>query len=322
AITVEGANILTRSLIIFGQGAIRCHPYLLEEMLAAGDPDPEAGLERFEAVIFRHLKFAFGNLLRSAARGWTLGRRAGAPAGAGASTRHFRQLSRYAAGLALTAEVALIHLGGALKRREMISARLGDVLSELYLLSCVLKRHHSEGRPEADQPIVDWCCEQGFAAIERSFDRVFSNYPSRPLAWCLRALVLPWGRRQRGADDALTRQVAELLMTPGAARERLTAGVFTGTPGDGVAKVELAFERVIAAAPLRRRLDEAGIDDADQALAQGLIDEAERQALTEAEEAVDDAVAVDHFDAATLSPSDADVDAAPERHRLSVSGRS
>ncbi|MEQ8990555.1 MAG: acyl-CoA dehydrogenase, partial [Pseudomonadales bacterium] len=208
AITVEGANILPRSLIIFGQGALRCHPYLLEEMLAAGDPDPEAGLERFEAVIFRHLRFAFGNLLRSAAHGWTLGRLAGAPAGAGASTRHFRQLSRYAAGLALTAEVALIHLGGALKRREMISARLGDVLSELYLLSCVLKRHHSEGRPEADQPIVDWCCEQGFAAIERSFDRVFSNYPSRALAWCLRALVLPWGRRQRGADDALTREVA------------------------------------------------------------------------------------------------------------------
>jgi acyl-CoA dehydrogenase len=322
AITVEGANILTRSLIIFGQGAIRCHPYLLEEMLAAGDPDEQAGLERFEAVIFKHLRFAFGNLFRALAHGWTLGVLARRPGGAGASARHFRQLSRYAAALSFAAEVALIHLGGALKRKEMISARLGDVLSELYLLSCVLKRHHTEGRPEDDQPMVDWCCESGYATIERAFDRVFTNYPSRPLAWFMRAVVLPWGRRQRGPSDDLTRQVAELLMEPGALRDRLTAGVYTGGADDGAGKVEIAFERVVATAALRKRLSEAELTDLDEAFERGLIDADERDALREAEDAVAGAIAVDHFDAATLAPSDADLETAPERHRLAASGRS
>jgi acyl-CoA dehydrogenase len=322
AITVEGANILTRSLIIFGQGAIRCHPYLLEEMLAAGDADEQAGLERFEEVIFKHLRFAFGNLFRALGHGWTLGAFARRPGGAGASARHFRQLSRYAAALAFAAEVALIHLGGALKRKEMISARLGDVLSELYLLSCVLKRHHTEGRPEADQPIVDWCCESGYATIERAFDRVFTNYPSRPLAWLLRAVVLPWGRRQRGPNDALTRRVAGLLMESGALRDRLTTGVYTGGADDGAGKVEIAFERVVAAAGLRKRLDEAGVSDLDEAFERGLIDADERQTLRAADAAVAEAIAVDHFDAATLAPSDADLETAPERHRLAASGRS
>jgi acyl-CoA dehydrogenase len=322
AITVEGANILTRSLIIFGQGAIRCHPYLLEEMLAAGDPDEQAGLERFEGVIFKHLRFAFGNLLRAAGHGWTLGHVAATTGGAGASNRHFRQLSRYAAALAVVAEVALIHLGGALKRKEMISARLGDVLSELYLLSCVLKRHHTEGRPADDQPLVDWCCLSGFATIERAFDRVFNNYPSRPLAWMMRAVVLPWGRRQRGPDDDLTRQVADLIMAPGEVRDRLTTGVFRGTSDDGVGKVEAAFDRVIATAALRRRLDDADVADIDDALARGLIDPGEHRALADAATAVDDAIAVDHFDAATLSPGDVELDSERQRHRLSVSGRS
>lgn len=322
AITVEGANILTRSLIIFGQGAIRCHPYLLEEMLAAGDPDEQAGLERFEGVIFKHLRFAFGNLSRAFGHGWTLGVFAARPGGAGASTRHFRQLSRYAAALAFVAEVALIHLGGALKRKEMISARLGDVLSELYLLSCVLKRHHTEGRPEADQAIVDWCCESGYATIERAFDRVFTNYPSRPLAWLMRAVVLPWGRRQRGPDDDLTRHVAELLMAPGEVRDRLTAGVYTGGGDDGAGKVEIAFERVVATEALRKRLRESDVEDPDEAFERGLIDTGERDALRAAERAVVEAVAVDHFDAAALAPSDADLETAPERHRLAASGRS
>jgi acyl-CoA dehydrogenase len=218
--------------------------------------------------------------------------------------------------------VALIHLGGALKRKEMISARLGDVLSELYLLSCVLKRHHTEGRPADDQPLVDWCCLSGFATIERAFDRVFNNYPSRPLAWMMRAVVLPWGRRQRGPDDDLTRQVADLIMAPGEVRDRLTTGVFRGTSDDGVGKVEAAFDRVIATAALRRRLDDADVADIDDALVRGLIDPGEHRALADAATAVDDAIAVDHFDAATLSPGDVELDSERQRHRLSVSGRS
>ncbi|MFW6093967.1 MAG: acyl-CoA dehydrogenase, partial [Pseudomonadota bacterium] len=305
AITVEGANILTRNLIIFGQGAIRCHPYLLEEIFAAGDDDPERGLERFEAVIYRHIRYAAGNFGRALGHALTGGRLAGRPAAAGGkAARHYRQLGRYSAALAFVTEVALVHLGGDLKRKEMISARLGDVLSELYLVSCVLKRFHGDGAPEGEVPLVAWCCEWGFANIERSFDEVFANYPSRALGGFMRAAVLPFGRRRRGPSDALSKQCAELVMTPGAVRDRLTAGVYPGQSGDGVATLEQAFKLVTGSAAIRERMKEAGVADADTAAARDIISEDERRALQAADRAVAEATAVDHFDVETLSPSD------------------
>jgi acyl-CoA dehydrogenase len=318
AITVEGANILTRNLMIFGQGAIRCHPYLQEEMFAVSDPDREQGLARFEQVIYKHLGFAVGNFGRAFWHGITLGRFASRPSGVGPVATHYRQLSRYSAALAFVAEVALVHLGGALKRKEMISARLGDVLSELYLLSCVLKRFHSDGQPADDLPLVEWCCETGFATIERSFDEVFSNYPSGVLAALMKVVVLPLGVRHRGPADTLTRRAAEALMEPGATRERLTGGVHFGPAGDGALKVEHAFELVTGSAGIRRRMADAGVDDPARALSTGLISEAEHRALQAAQAAVADAVAVDHFDAETLSPSDQDIEEAPSRHMLQV----
>ncbi|MEQ8858078.1 MAG: acyl-CoA dehydrogenase [Pseudomonadales bacterium] len=319
AITVEGANILTRNLIIFGQGAIRCHPYLLEEMFAAEDEDEARGLARFEKVIYRHLALSVGNFGRALWHGLSGGRFAGRPVGDMATVDFFRALSRYAAALAFVSEVALIHLGGALKRREMISARLGDVLSELYLLSCVLKRFNSEGQPPEDMPLVRWCCEAGFATIERSFDEVFRNYPSRPLAWLMRAVVLPLGVRRRGPTDRLTRGCADLLTAQSPTRERLTEGVFVGRDG-GVAKVETAFDLVTGCADVQARLREAEVEDADAALARGLITPAEHAALQAADEAVAAAVAVDHFDAETLSPSDQDLAQPASRHTLRVGG--
>ncbi len=321
AITVEGANILTRNLMIFGQGAIRCHPYLLEEMLAVEDADPDRGMARFEAVIYKHLGFAAGTFGRAFWRALTLGRWAPRPAAAGAEAPFYRQLSRYSAALTFVAEVALVHLGGALKRKEMISARLGDVLSELYLLSCVLKRFHSDGQPGEDLPLLRWCCERGFGAIERSFDEVLRNYPSRPLAAFMRAVVLPLGVRRRGPSDALSRRCADLLMEPGAQRERLTPGVHLGTEG-GAFKVENAFAHVTACAAVRRRMIEAGERDADRALAAGTITLEERRALEAADRAVTEAVAVDHFDAQMLSPTDREIEEAPSQHRIRVSGSS
>ena len=321
AITVEGANILTRNLMIFGQGAIRCHPYLLEEMFAAEDEDEQRGLERFNAVIFKHLRHAFGNLARAFWHGLTLGRFASRPGGIVRTDHSFRALSRYSAALAFTSEIALIHLGGALKRREMISARLGDVLSELYLLSCVLKCYHSQGQPEDDLPLVDWCCESGFATIERSFDEVFRNYPNRALAWFMRVVVLPLGVRRRGPADVLTRRCAALISEPGPTRERLTEGVQVGEDS-GLARVERAFRLVTGCAAIRRRMVEAGIDDADEARSRGIVSDEEHHALQAADQAVAAAVAVDHFDARTLSPSDAEMEQATSRQTLKVSGSS
>jgi acyl-CoA dehydrogenase len=322
AITVEGANILTRNLMIFGQGAIRCHPYLQEEMFAVEEADEERGLARFERVIYRHLRFAAGNFARAAWHGITLGRFAPHPGTVRPVAAHFRQLSRYSAALAFAAEVALVHLGGALKRREMISARLGDVLSELYLLSCVLKRFHSDGQPEGDLPLVHWCCACGFAAIERSFDEVFRNYPNRFLAAVMRATVLPLGVRQRGPADALTRRCADVSMEPGATRERLTTGVHLGAAGEGARIVEHAFELVTGCAAIRRRMAEADVDDPDQARSAGILSEAEHQALRAADVAVAEAIAVDHFDAAALSPADDQIEEEPSRHTRKASGSS
>jgi len=321
AITVEGANILTRNLMIFGQGAIRCHPYLLEEMLAAGDEDERRGLERFEAVIFKHLGSAVANCGRAFWHALSGARFAGRPAGDLRTTAHFRRLSRYASALAFATEVALIHLGGSLKRREMISARLGDVLSELYLLSCVLKRYHSEDQPAEDRPLVDWCCATGFAAIERSFDEVFRNYPNRPLAWLLRVVVLPLGVRQHGPSDALSRDVADLLTAAGGTRDRLTVGVHIGS-GGGLDKVERAFKLVTGCAAIRKRMAQADVEDPDAALERSVISEEEHRALQAADKAVAAAVAVDHFEAAALSPGDTEIEEATSQHTLKASGSS
>ncbi|MBV9637372.1 MAG: acyl-CoA dehydrogenase, partial [Methylobacteriaceae bacterium] len=175
-ITVEGANILTRNLIVFGQGSIRCHPYVLKEMTALGEADPAKALADFDTVFWAHVGHSVGTFLRALGRGWTAGATAPAPH-AGPMTHFYKQLGRYSAGFALAADMAFLTLGGALKRRETLSARLGDILSELYLLSAAQKRYEDEGHQEADWPLLCWCMEQGFKTIEARFDEVFANLP-------------------------------------------------------------------------------------------------------------------------------------------------
>jgi acyl-CoA dehydrogenase len=212
----------------------------------------------------------------------------------------------------VVADFALVTIGGALKRKEMISARLGDILSELYLLSAVLKRFKDEGRQEADLPLVAWCMETGCATIEQRFDEVLRNFPSRALAALGRMVVLPAGVTARGPDDATVRACAEVLTEPSEARERLTAGVHCGDAG-AVRDLEEAYARVVAVAPLRRRLKEAKADGIEEGLAKGLVSEEEAARLREAEAAVARVVAVDDFAAEELSPYGRRVEAAQER---------
>jgi acyl-CoA dehydrogenase len=296
-ITVEGANILTRNLIIFGQGAIRCHPYLLQEIRALQDPDERRGLERFDAALFGHVGHILATLGRAIGRSWTAGRLARAP-DAGLVSPCFRQLSRYAAAFALVSEVALLSLGGALKHKELLSARLGDVLSELYLLSAVLKRFEDEGRQPEDLPLVRYCCERGFATITQKLDEVIRNFPSRALAGLMRVVLSPGGRRH-GPDDRLIKACAEILLTPSATRNRLTEGLFLGSDDDGVAALERAFELVVACEPVRRKLGDA---DIETALETGVIDQGEASRLRECEVAVHWVIMVDDFAQHELSP--------------------
>jgi acyl-CoA dehydrogenase len=300
-ITVEGANIVTRSLIQFGQGAIRSHPYLLKEMTALEEPDRARGLAQFDQAFWGHVGHSFINAFRALGRAWTGGAFAPTPA-AGDASRFYKALGRYASGFALAVDMALLSLGGGLKRQEMVSARFGDVLSELYLLSAVLKRWEDEGRQFFDLPLVEWCMEAGFATIEARLDEILANFPVRPVAWMLRFFVLPFGVRRRGPSDRLTQACAELLLEPSLTRDRLTVDIFHGGGDDGLARLERAFEHTVATQLLRARMHKAHVHDIDKARQQGLINDAEAKQLHAAAEAVAAAIAVDDFPAEEISP--------------------
>ncbi len=297
AITVEGANIVTRSLIQFGQGAIRCHPYLLKEMQALEEPDKEKGVDEFDQVLWAHVGHSIANMFRAWGRAWTGGLLAPAP-DAGAATRFYRQLSRHAAAFALAVDLSLLTLGGALKRKEMISARFGDILSELYLSSAALKRWNDEGRQQDDFPLLAYCMEASFATIEARFDELLANFPIRPVAWLLRFLIQPLGPRRRGPSDRVTDRCADLITNPSVARDRLTVDLYHPAESEtdnGIALVERAFAMVAAAQPIRDRMAVARVRDIDQAVAQRTITADEAAKLKAAAEAVSAAIAVNDF---------------------------
>ncbi|HKJ74116.1 MAG TPA: acyl-CoA dehydrogenase [Alphaproteobacteria bacterium] len=301
-ITVEGANILTRNLIIFGQGAIRCHPYLLAEMSALENKDRKAALADFDKAFWSHVGHAIATWCRASARAWSGGRTSPAP-DEPKLARHYKQLGRYAAGFALTADIALLTLGGALKRKEMLSARLGDILSELYLLSAVLKRWEDEDRHDEDLPLVDYCCERGYATIERRFAEIFANMPGRAMAGLLKFFVQPFGMRRKGPTDALARHCAELLLEPSATRDRLTPDINHGRGDNGVALLEKAFRLVTETENLQQKLRKARTRDVSEALAAGALTNDEAERLGEAAAAVAAVVAVDDFAKQDLAPA-------------------
>ncbi len=304
AITVEGANILTRSLIIFGQGAVRCHPYVLEEMEAARNPDAEQGLCRFDRTLFAHIGFVASNAARALVLGLTGARFTSSPMG-GTAGWYVRQLSRMSACLALSADAAMVLLGAQLKRKERLSARLGDVLSHLYLASAALKRFRDQGEPQADRPLLHWACRDALYQIQTAFDELFRNLPGRWVGACLRLLVFPLGMPYDAPNDANDRRVARLLLTPSEARDRLTEGIYIGGPDEPVGRVEHALKKATAADAATRKLHRAlraGQIQADvagaqieEALRTGIISEHEAHLLQEAERARDEAIQVDEF---------------------------
>ena len=296
-ITVEGANILTRNLIVFGQGAIRAHPYLLEEMTAIADPN---GLDKFDETFWKHVGHSFTTMLRAWGRSWTGGLFAPAP-DAGRAKPFYRQLSRFAAAFAFAADMALLTMGGALKRREMLSARFGDILSELYLLSGVLKRWEDEGRQDADFPALEWCMETGCKAIQTRFAEIFANLPNRFVATLLRLILQPFGARDTGPTDVNVHQCAQMILEPSAARERLTAGLYHIDDDRGLARLEKAFALVTAADAIDRRMRAARIKDRGEAVKRGVITASEGERIREAEEAVAKVVEVDDFAPEQLS---------------------
>ena len=304
-ITVEGANILTRSMIIFGQGAIRCHPYVLKEMEAANLPDKNEALDKFDNLLFKHLGYSFQNAVRSFFQGlgtWRLERNTGDK-----FTRQFySRITRYSAAFGFAADVSMLTLGGSLKKREKTSARLGDVLSHLYMASAVLKRYRDQGNPTADQPIVAWALHNHFYEIEQALKLLSYNFPSKSVGFFLRRIIFPLGTHELPPGDRLGHKAASLLLNPNETRQRLT---------DGIDKAESEFNvieamnkvlvKVIDTEPLERRILKAvksgQIDEIDpraqlqQALEMEIISKKEFNLLQKVREEVAEIIAVDDF---------------------------
>jgi acyl-CoA dehydrogenase len=300
-ITVEGANILTRSLIVFGQGAIRAHPFILKEIEALAAEDEREGLAAFDQQFWHHVAHTLATSGRAFLRAWTDGLVALAPQ-AGATRRYYKKLSRYASAFAFAADIALLTMGGGLKRKEMLSARFGDILSELYMLSATLKRWDEEGRQDKDLLVVDYVLQNGFLTIEQRLKRIIDNFPNRPAAMLLRLFTLPFGVIRRGPSDRLARAVAELLLEPSATRDRIGAGVFIGSAGDPIAKLEHALQLVADAQAAQDRLRQLDIRDWREARDQGFLTEMETAQLEQADEAIASVVAVDDFAPEELTP--------------------
>ncbi|TMG85700.1 MAG: acyl-CoA dehydrogenase [Betaproteobacteria bacterium] len=307
SITVEGANILTRSLIIFGQGAIRCHPYVLREIEATRETDIERASAGFDQALFGHIGFVLSNMARSFIMGLCGSHCVSVPRDVAPETRrYYQQLTRFSAALAFLSDISMGSLGGALKRKEKLSARLGDILSLLYLCSATLKRYELEGRQSADAPLMHWAIWDAMFKAQNAIEGVLANFPNRMIAALLRTLVFPLGRPYVVPSDSLGQSVARLLIESSASRDRLTAGMHISTSEDNpVGAIELAMAAAIAAEPIEEKIRDAvkdarfyvtsGEDPAAAARAAGVITAEEMAVLARARRLSDLVIRVDDF---------------------------
>ncbi|HMX23844.1 MAG TPA: acyl-CoA dehydrogenase [Accumulibacter sp.] len=255
-ITVEGANILTRSMILFGQGAIRCHPYVLREMKAAFNDDGEQGLRDFDDALFGHLWFTISHGFRAFWKGLTGSHFVAVPENVAPETRrYYQQLTRFSAAFAFLADISMLVLGGELKRREKLSARLGDILSMLYLCSATLKRYEAEGRQAEDAPLMHWAIWDTMYKAQMAFDGVIANFPIGWIGRSLYRIVFPLGHPYDVPSDRIGHQIAKRLIEPSPTRDRLTAETYVPPhTGEPVGVLEQALAATIAAEPIEARL--------------------------------------------------------------------
>lgn len=310
AITVEGANILTRNMIIFGQGAMRCHPYVFAELEAAKQQDPKAALKAFDKAVMRHVAFGISNVVRSITLALTGSFIVRAPK---VKTRRYLQhATRFSSAFALISDVSMLSLGGSLKRKESISARLGDILSYLYLLSAVTKHYHDQGENVDDFPIIRYANEFCLFEIQERFDEIIKNFPNRWMAFLLRVLIFPFGQRFSKPSDRLNHKIAQLLMAPTETRQRLTDGAFLAPVKENVmADLQDALIKAIASEPVEKLLKTAkhdntitgytAMEQAQSALDKKIITMEQFDIFVQAEEARKKVIAVDDFTSEDLA---------------------
>jgi acyl-CoA dehydrogenase len=300
-ITVEGANILTRTLIIYGQGAIRCHPFVQSEIRAIG----ERNLPAFDRAFFGHVGHVVGTSALSFLHALTGGLLAPVPVG-GQAGRAIRRLAHLSAAFALTSEVAMATLGGTLKRRERLSGRLADALAWMYIASAAVKRFVDDGQPKRDLPLFQWGAALALHRIQSALTRVMDNLPNRPAAWVLRALTFPVGARLKAPSDRQSAALARALLDDRALRDAVTAGIHVPAATErSLGRLEQAYAKVIAAQPVERKLRDAvrarrlprmeGEALLAAGLKAGVITDEERRIWRDADDARRDAIQVDAF---------------------------
>ncbi len=313
-ITVEGANILTRTLITFAQGALRSHPYLYKEVQAVQDTDRAKGLDAFDEALSGHVAFTISNATGAFFHNLTLGYFADVPERVDGLETIYRQLSRASRNFALVADVTVALLGGGLKVKQKLTGRLADALSEIYMLSCVLKRFEDDGRPEADRAIVAFAAANGLARYEEAIRGTILNFPNPVARILLRVLVFPFGRHYFPAPDALGSKIVRLVLEPGEVRDRLTRDIFISEdPDDATGLLEVTLKKVVLAEEAEKKLERAiragtvrryhGLDWIEAAAEVGSITESEALLLKEAEILTARVIAVDHFSPEELRPN-------------------
>ena len=315
AITVEGANILTRSLIIFGQGAIRCHPFVLREMNAARTKN----VDEFDSALFGHIGFTISNAVRSFVMALTHARFTRVP-DVGETKRYYQHIVRFSASFAFAVDVAMLTLGGYLKKKENLSARLGDVLSSMYLASMVLKHHENQGRPAEDLPIVEWACRNQMYRAQEQLHDFLRNFPNRFLGGCLRVLIFPGGRSYFAPSDRLGRQLADAVLNPTDVRDRLCRFVYrTLEPGNALGLLQEALVMAQSAEPIEKRIRVEGVKtgkitaiDVPGQIAQarelGIISETEAAGLRDYDRKVMELLSVDDFETHEMAAQGQDAD--------------
>ena len=314
AITVEGANILSRTLITFAQGALRSHPWLYKEVQALQDPDQERGLVAFEEAFSGHASFMLANVFGALAHNLSGGHFANAPERAGPTKGWYRQLARSARSFALVADLTVASLGGGLKIKQKITGRLADALSELYLLSCILKRFEDDGRPASDRKIVDYCATNCLYNFQQALKGTIENFPVLPVKLLLRVLVFPLGALRKPASDRLGKDIVHSVLQPGEVRDRLTRDIYiTDDPSDPQGLLEHTLAKVVELESTDKKLEKAVRTGAIRrthtndwfadAQKEGVITAQEAKALKELEELVAKVIAVDHFDPDEVRPN-------------------
>ena len=306
AITVEGANILTRSLIIFGQGAMRCHPFVLRELQAAQDTNEQRGLTEFDDALFSHIGYAISNMARAFFLALTHAKFSRVPLNT-PTRRYYQNINRYSAAFALASDFAMLTLGGKLKIKELLSARLGDVLSSMYLASAVLKHFENQGRRASDLPLVEWSVRTLMYHAQEQLHSFLRNFPNRPVAFLLRCFIFPRGRTYSAPSDELGKRVVSLMTQTGEGRDRLSEQAYTTLePGNPLGLLQEALQLSEEMAPLEQKLKQAKKEgllkteyrghQIEEALSAEVISAAEADKLRDYHNKVMDLMAVDDFD--------------------------